>query len=113
MTLRRAPQSIKLEQAPVWVPRNGDYYVITCTDCLRSFSIPAEKNVPRPRELRMLACIFCGVQVQFIVEEMPEAAGLPMIRNGGAASTVHRKKAPSRTKRTGLIAPDEKTTCPS
>ncbi|MGA9207896.1 MAG: response regulator, partial [Terriglobales bacterium] len=35
---------VKRDIAPVWVPRNGDYYVITCTDCLRSFSIPAEES---------------------------------------------------------------------
>ena len=76
-----APQrpAIKKDRAPVWVPRNGDYYVITCTDCLRSFSIPAEKDVRERRELRTLECIFCNAQVQFIVEEKPEASGLPMI----------------------------------
>ncbi len=81
--LREAPPrpAIKRENAPVWVPRNGDYYVVTCTDCLRSFSIPAEKTVPRPRELRSMTCIFCGAEVQFIVEEAPEAAGLPMTKN--------------------------------
>jgi len=80
--LRDAPPrpAIKRDQAPVWVPRNGEYYVITCTDCLRSFSIPAEKSVRLLRELRTLECIFCEAQVQFIVEEMPEAAGLPMIK---------------------------------
>ena len=78
--LRDAPPrpAIKRDRAPVWVPRNGEYYVITCTDCLRSFSIPAEKSVRLLRELRTLACIFCDAQVQFIVEEKPEAAGLPM-----------------------------------
>jgi len=78
--LRDAPPrpAIKRDRAPVWVPRNGEYYVITCTDCLRSFSIPAEKSVRVLRELRTLACIFCDAQVQFIVEEKPEAAGLPM-----------------------------------
>jgi hypothetical protein len=50
---------MKKDRAPVWVPRNGEYYVITCTDCLRSFSIPAEKSVRVLRELRTLACIFC------------------------------------------------------
>jgi len=72
--------AIKRDNAPVWVPRNGDYYVVTCTDCLRSFSIPAEKTVPRPRELRTMTCIFCGADIQFIVEEAPEAAGLPMTK---------------------------------
>ena len=70
--------AIKRDRAPVWVPRNGDYYVITCTDCLRSFSIPAEKSIRVLRELRTLECIFCKAPVQFIVEEKPEASGLPI-----------------------------------
>ncbi len=61
--------AIKKDRAPVWVPRNGNYYVITCTDCLRSFSIPAEKEDRTLRELRTLACTFCDAQVQFVVEE--------------------------------------------
>jgi DNA-binding response OmpR family regulator len=85
--LRDAPPrpAIKRDRAPVWVPRNGEYYVITCTDCLRSFSIPAEKSIRLLRELRTLECIFCGAQVQFIVEETPEASGLPIIKNHRAA----------------------------
>jgi len=85
--LRDSPsrQAIKRDRAPVWVPRNGEYYVITCTDCLRSFSIPAEKSVRVFRELRTLACIFCGSQVQFIVEEQPEAAGLPITKTNRTA----------------------------
>lgn len=81
--LRDAPPrpAIKRDRAPVWVPRNGEYYVITCTDCLRSFSIPAEKSLRLLRELRTLDCIFCEAQVQFIVEETPEASGLPIIKN--------------------------------
>jgi DNA-binding response OmpR family regulator len=78
--LRDAPPrpAIKRDKAPVWVPRNGEYYVITCTDCLRSFSIPAEKSVRVLRELRTLECIFCDAPVQFIIEETPEASGLPI-----------------------------------
>ncbi|HYN14997.1 MAG TPA: response regulator, partial [Terriglobales bacterium] len=78
--LRDAPPrpAIRRDRAPVWVPRNGEYYVITCTDCLRSFSIPAEKSVRVLRELRTLECIFCDELVQFIVEEKPEASGLPI-----------------------------------
>ena len=80
--LRDSPPrpAMKKDRAPVWVPRNGEYYVITCTDCLRSFSIPAEKSVRVFRELRTLVCIFCDAQVQFIVEEQPEAAGLPITK---------------------------------
>jgi CheY-like chemotaxis protein len=78
--LREAPPrpAIKRDTAPVWVPRNGEYYVITCTNCLRSFSIPAEKSPRVLRELRTLECIFCDTPVQFIVEETPEASGLPI-----------------------------------
>ena len=85
--LRDSPPrpAIKKDRAPVWVPRNGEYYVITCTDCLRSFSIPAEKSVRVLRELRTLACIFCDAQVQFIVEEQPEAAGLPITKTNRTA----------------------------
>ena len=72
--------AIKKDRAPVWVPANGENHVITCTDCLRSFSIPAEKCARVLRELRTLECIFCDVPVQFIVEEMTEASGLPMSR---------------------------------
>jgi len=80
--LRDAPPrpAIKRDRAPVWVPRNGEYYVITCTDCLRSFSTPAEKSARVLRELRTLECIFCDAHVKFIVEEKPEAAGLPMTK---------------------------------
>ena len=58
--LRAGPPrpAVKHDRAPVWVPRNGEYYVITCTDCLRSFSIPAEKSVRVLRELRKLECMF-------------------------------------------------------
>jgi DNA-binding response OmpR family regulator len=83
--LQEAPPrpAIKKDMAPVWVPRNGEYYVITCTDCLRSFSIPAEKSIRVLRELRTLECIFCDATVRFIVEERPEAAGLPVIEKDG------------------------------
>ena len=85
--LRDAPPrpAIKTDRAPVWVPRNGEYYVITCTDCLRSFSVPAEKSIRVLRELRTLECIFCDAQVRFIVEEKPEAAGLPVIKKDRTA----------------------------
>jgi hypothetical protein len=31
-------------------------------------------------EIRTLECVFCDAQVQFIVEEKPEAPGLPSIK---------------------------------
>lgn len=77
--------AFKRDRAPVWVPRNGSYYVITCTDCLRSFSIPAEKETHVLRELRTLKCIFCDAEVQFVVEERPDASGLPQAGQQGPA----------------------------
>src|SRR5919197_2084180 len=68
---------VSRHQAPVWVPRNGESYVITCTDCLRSFSIPAEKSPRDLGHLRTLECIFCNTPVRVIVEEAPGASGLP------------------------------------
>jgi CheY-like chemotaxis protein len=69
------------ERAPVWVPRNGKYYVITCTDCMRSFSIPTKENDRVVRDLRTLNCIFCNALVEFIVEEkfrvIPGRTGTP------------------------------------
>ena len=77
--------SVKRDRAPVWVPRNGSYYVITCTDCLRSFSIPAEESDRVLRELRTLECIFCNALVKFIVEEkfreISGRAGTPAPQN--------------------------------
>jgi CheY-like chemotaxis protein len=35
------PNMAKPDRAPVWIPRaDTGYFVVTCTDCLRSFSIP-------------------------------------------------------------------------
>ena len=81
--LRSGPPrpAIKRDRAPVWVPRNGDYYLITCTDCLRSFSVSVEKSVRVLHEHRALECIFCGAQIEFIVEGMPEASGPPTLEN--------------------------------
>jgi DNA-binding response OmpR family regulator len=84
--LRDAPPraAIKRDKAPVWIPRDGEYYVITCTDCLRSFSIPAEKSVRILREPRTLKCIFCDAEI-IRFEEKPEAAGFPTIKNDSTA----------------------------
>ena len=37
------PNLAKPDRAPLWIPRSDrGYFVITCTDCLRSFSVPDE-----------------------------------------------------------------------
>src|SRR5919198_989932 len=52
--LRDAPLRLasKQERAPVWVARKGDYYLLTCTECLRSFSMPAVRSAGILREIR-------------------------------------------------------------
>ena len=88
--------AIKKNRAPVWVPHNGAYYVITCTDCLRSFSIPAEENDQAVRELRTLECIHCEALVKFIIEEnfrlIPARTGppLPETRHSARADLLAR-----------------------
>ena len=80
--LRDAPLRLasKQERAPVWVARKGDYYLLTCTECLRSFSMPAVRSAGILREVRTVECIFCKTPIQFIFEQAPEAPGLPSIK---------------------------------
>lgn len=59
------PHLPKLDKAPVWIPRNGNYYVLTCTDCLRSFSVPSDEA---KKGLQKLPCIHCGVELRFVLE---------------------------------------------
>lgn len=85
--LQEAPPrpAIRRDRAPVWVARCGECYVFTCTDCLRSFSIPAEEDRQSLREMRTLECTFCNAQVRVIVEERPEASGLPKVKKARTA----------------------------
>lgn len=61
----------KSDKAPVWIPRNNSgYVVITCTECLRSFSIPDEKLTAEERtEVREVVCEFCDAPVRFLTEQ--------------------------------------------
>jgi CheY-like chemotaxis protein len=54
------------ENAPIWVPREEKgYYVITCTDCLRSFSIvPDLHSIARES---VVECIHCGVKLRYML----------------------------------------------
>jgi CheY-like chemotaxis protein len=60
------PHLAKPDKAPVWIPRNGTYYVLTCPECLRSFSIPTDE--PDNNAPREMPCIFCTAPVRFILE---------------------------------------------
>ena len=59
------PHLPKPDKAPVWIPRNGNYVVLTCTECLRSFSLSEDEAGNGTREV---ACIHCGTQVRFVLE---------------------------------------------
>ena len=58
------PQIIKPDRAPVWVPVNEKgYLVLTCTDCLRSFSVPPDTS---EEQLCEAECPFCSVKVCYL-----------------------------------------------
>jgi CheY-like chemotaxis protein len=62
------PSTAKPDRAPVWIPRsNTGYLVITCTDCLRSFSVPDEASTRRS-ELCSTTCTFCGTAVRYLAD---------------------------------------------
>jgi CheY-like chemotaxis protein len=60
------PQLAKPDNAPIWIPHtNEGYLVITCTECLRSFSVPREEG---GQHLRETQCLFCDSVVCFLAE---------------------------------------------
>ena len=60
------PHLIKPDRAPVWLPRSeAGYFVVTCTECLRSFAIPDEHSGHQVRET---SCIFCNTKVCYLAE---------------------------------------------
>jgi CheY-like chemotaxis protein len=62
------PNLAKPDRAPVWIPAHDTgYLVVTCTDCLRSFSVPDEA-LDGSFEVRSTTCIFCGTTVCYLVD---------------------------------------------
>lgn len=60
------PNMTKPDRAPVWIPlSNTGYYVVTCTDCLRSFSVPDQDD---GSEVHSTACTFCGTIVSYLAD---------------------------------------------
>jgi hypothetical protein len=56
----------KAENAPIWIPQQAaGYYVITCTDCLRSF--PISPDLHSTAQERAVACLNCGVSLRYVI----------------------------------------------
>ena len=62
------PNSARPDRAPVGIPRTGTgYLVITCTDCLRSFSVSDESS-DGGDEGHSTTCTFCGTTVRYLAD---------------------------------------------
>ena len=55
--LRSKPERPHPSEAPVWSPTGDEPVMLTCTNCLRSFPIPACEGSTPPKET---SCIFCS-----------------------------------------------------
>ena len=59
------PNISKPDKAPVWIPKNdAGYFVITCTECLRSFSVPDSME----EEVRETDCVFCNSKLLYLAD---------------------------------------------
>jgi CheY-like chemotaxis protein len=62
------PSLVKPDRAPLWIPlTDTGYFVVTCTDCLRSFSV-ADEEPDEDVEVRSTVCIFCGTNVCYLAD---------------------------------------------
>ncbi len=59
-------QRTRTEAASIWIPRQpAGYYVITCTECLRSF--PISPDLHSAVGERSVDCLHCGVKLRYFV----------------------------------------------
>lgn len=60
------PHITKPDRAPVWIPSNETgYFVLTCCECLRSFSVPQEHS---STEVCTTKCVFCDADVSYLAD---------------------------------------------
>ncbi|HEX7959062.1 MAG TPA: response regulator [Terriglobales bacterium] len=60
-------QPAKAEIAPAWVPRSSrGYVVLTCPDCLRSFSVLS--NVIEVGKNARETCLHCGIEISYYLD---------------------------------------------
>lgn len=78
----------KSEMAPVWIPRSSTgYIVLTCPECLRSFS--AVQPEPGPTSA---TCVCCGATVPFEMSLL-QAPEIPRPPSHSARSAMLREKS--------------------
>jgi CheY-like chemotaxis protein len=78
------PHVGKPDRAPVWVPKsNTGYIILTCLECLRSFSVPFDRSSAEPQETE---CAFCDAKVWYICD-------LNDIKSKARSTTEQRKRA--------------------
>ena len=58
----------KPDKAPVWIPKTGDYFVVTCPECLRSFSLPSDQYDLRNPTISEHRCLHCDTNLRFVLE---------------------------------------------
>ena len=81
--LTRVPlrsQPAKPDTAPAWIPRSTNgYVVLTCPDCLRSFSVATRQLAID--EAGREKCVHCGQQVHYRIDKsvLPIAAEFPTL----------------------------------
>ena len=79
--LREGPIRAHIEKssnAPVWIPRNASgYVVITCTHCLRSFSVYQQDLAGGKTDVQEIPCEFCNMPVQIFVNLRTKRAQEP------------------------------------
>jgi CheY-like chemotaxis protein len=61
-------QPAKIISAPVWIPLSiNGYFVLTCHDCLRSFSVLTSDGVIGAAAVAK--CVHCGVDVRYHIDD--------------------------------------------
>jgi hypothetical protein len=69
----------KPDTAPVWIPRNASgYVVVTCTQCLRSFSLSENDLAGARAEVQEIPCEFCNMPVQVLIDLRTKHAQEPV-----------------------------------
>jgi CheY-like chemotaxis protein len=59
---------VKSSNAPVWIPLNGkQYFVLTCPNCLRSFSLPTPNDL-EDNGSRKSRCEFCDAEFAYVLD---------------------------------------------